>query len=72
MCCCKPVDAFIAGVATTSEIQHPVQELRTAKAVIVPDPGNSRSRIRDSAGPEFQTVLQNTRLVFKETYFISL
>src|SRR5207245_301393 len=66
----KPVAAFLVpGDATGSEIQHKVQELRSAQAVIVPTIREFGTPIASWPGPEFQTVLDNTTLAFKGVYF---
>jgi hypothetical protein len=65
----KPVAApMVPGLATRREIHDEVQELRSANAVIVPtlEFGNP---ITNWPGPEFQNVLDNSKLVFKGVYF---
>lgn len=66
----KPVGAFIVpGVATSSELQRKVQQLRSAKAIVIPTIPEFGNPITNWPGPEFQTALDNTTLVFKGVYF---
>jgi hypothetical protein len=66
----KPGGAFIVpGEATDTEIQDKVQELRSAKAVIIPTIPEFGNSITRWPGPEFQRALEDTTLVFKGTYF---
>jgi hypothetical protein len=66
----KPVGAFfVPGVASNSEIQHKVQQLRSAKAVIIPTIPEFAIPVMNWPGPEFQTVLDNATPVFKGSYF---
>jgi hypothetical protein len=67
---CKPVGAFIIrGGATDNELQHKVQQLRSAKAVIIPTIPELGNPLTNWPGPEFQTVLDHTTLIFKGVYF---
>jgi hypothetical protein len=66
----KPVGAFIIpGGATDKELQHEVQQLRSAKAVIIPTIPELGNPLTNWSGPEFQNVLDHTTLVFKGVYF---
>jgi hypothetical protein len=66
----KPLGAFIEpGEATDREIQNKVQQLRSAKTIIIPDIPEIGSPIENWRGPEFKTALDNTRLAFKGKYF---
>jgi len=66
----KPVGAFIVpGEANANEIQQKVQQMRTAKAVIIPTIPEFGNSVTTWPGPEFQTVLDNATLVFKGVYF---
>jgi hypothetical protein len=66
----KPLGAFIEpGEATDREIQNKVQQLRSAKTIIIPDIPGIGSPITNWRGPEFKTALDNTRLAFKGNYF---
>jgi hypothetical protein len=66
----KPVGAFIIpGIATDSEIQHKLKQLRSAETVIIPVLPGWGDPIGKWPGPEFQTALDGTKLVFKGSYF---
>ena len=66
----KPLGAFIEpGEATDLEVQHKVQQLRSAKTIIIPDIPAIGSPLTNWRGSEFKTVLDGTRLVFKGNYF---
>jgi hypothetical protein len=56
----KPICALVSRVATNSEVQLKVQQLRSAKAVIIPTILEFRNPITTWSGPEFQTVLVRT------------
>jgi hypothetical protein len=66
----KPLGAFIEpGEATDREIQSKVQQLRSAKTIIIPDIPGIGSPLTNWRGSEFDTVLDNATLVFKGNYF---
>ena len=66
----KPVGAFIIpGIATDGEIQRKVKQLRSAQTVIIPVLPGWGDPIAKWPGPEFQTALDGTKLVFKGSYF---
>ena len=66
----KPLGAFIEpGEATDSEIQHKVEQLRSAKTIIIPNIPGIGSPLTNWQGPEFKTVLDNTKVVFRGNYF---
>jgi hypothetical protein len=66
----KPLGAFIEpGEATDREIQNKVQQLRSAKTIIIPDIPGIGSPLANWRGSEFNTVLDNVTLVFRGNYF---
>ena len=66
----KPLGAFIEpGEATDSEIQSKVKQLRSAKTIIIPNIPGIGSPLTNWQGPEFKTVLDNTKVVFRGNYF---
>ena len=66
----RPVGAFIVpGEANGNEIRGKVQQLRTAKAVVIPTIPELGNPVTTWPGPEFQTALDNATLIFKGVYF---
>jgi hypothetical protein len=66
----QPVGAFIVpGEANGHEIQQKVQQLRSAKAVVIPTIPELGNSVTTWPGPEFQTTLDNATLKFKGVYF---
>lgn len=66
----KPVGAFIVpGVATGSEIQQKVRELRSAEVVIIPTIPELGNPVTNWPGAEFQGVFADTTLIFRGDYF---
>jgi hypothetical protein len=66
----KPVSAFmVPGIATSNEIRQEVRQLRSAKTLIIPTIPELGNPIASWPGSEFKTILDNTTLVFKGTYF---
>jgi len=66
----KPVEAFIVpGVATGSEIQQKVQELRSAEVIVIPTIPELGNPVTNWPGAEFQGVFANATRIFKGDYF---
>jgi hypothetical protein len=66
----KPVGAFIApGVASNTVIQRKASELHFAHALIIPTIPELGNPLTNWTGPEFQTVLDGTEIVFEGVYF---
>lgn len=66
----KPVGTWIVpGEATDGEVQRKVDQLRAARIIVIPAIPGFSNPITDWPGPEFRTVLYNTKLVFKGEYF---
>ncbi|MFZ2062618.1 MAG: hypothetical protein WAU82_16530 [Candidatus Binatus sp.] len=65
----KPLGPPFIDAGDETDIQHEVQQLRSAKTIVVPDLPGMGSPLTNWPRSDFKTALDDTRLVFKGNYF---
>ena len=65
----KPLGSPFIDPGEGTEIQQKVQQLRSAKTIVVPDIPGMGSPITNWPRSDFKTALDDTRLIFKGNYF---
>jgi hypothetical protein len=65
----KPLGPPFIDAGDETDIQHEVQQLRSAKTIVVPDIPGMGSPLTNWPRSDFKTALDDTRLIFKGNYF---